>query len=359
MSSELERRLEGMLAEAPEPHPGAGAEALHRALQALRPVAAPHRGLRTAVLVFAAVVVLLAVAAGSLATAGALHVSFGSSTQQRRPTMQLALPAGAHGIAAIVNGRLSVVTKGGFRLQGLRAGAAALSPHALFVAAGIGKSLVAIAPDGRRPWSQAAGGSVVAIAWAPDAIRIAYVVHAGRRFVLHVIWGNGKNDAVIDRSVRPVRPSWRADSLALAYVGAGGRAIVYDLGHRSRRIVGRASAVTRVAFAPAGTALALATLGSAILGGRTIASGDIEAFGWVGRRLLVAAEKGVTPPLVRIFATDGSQIGSFRVPGRAVAVTGGYVVARCAEVLAARTARHSVWILTVSPHATVTDVALG
>src|SRR5207237_3853745 len=166
MSSDLERRLEGLLAEAPEPEAGAGEEALHRALQAPRPVAAPRRGLRTAVLVFAAGVVLLAVAAGSLAAAGALHVSFGSKTQQRPTTPQLSLPAGANGIAAIVDGRLTVVTKGGFRLQGLRATAAALSPHALFVAAGIGRSLVALAPDGRRPWSQAAGGRVVAIAWA-------------------------------------------------------------------------------------------------------------------------------------------------------------------------------------------------
>ena len=34
MSSELERRLEAMLAAAPEPDPGAGEEALHRALRA-------------------------------------------------------------------------------------------------------------------------------------------------------------------------------------------------------------------------------------------------------------------------------------------------------------------------------------
>ena len=34
MSSELERRLEGVFAEAPEPDPGAGEEALHRALRA-------------------------------------------------------------------------------------------------------------------------------------------------------------------------------------------------------------------------------------------------------------------------------------------------------------------------------------
>ena len=358
MSSELERRLEGLLAAAPEPEAGVGEEALHGALQALRPVVAPHRGLRTAVLVLAATAVLLAIAAGSLAGAGALHVSFGSKKQQR-PTTQLALPHGANGIAAIVNGRLLVTTKSGFSMQGLSATAAALSPHALFVAAGIGKSLVAIAPDGRRPWSRAAHGRVVAIAWAPDAIRIAYVVHAGRRFVLHVIWGNGKNDAVIDRSVRPVRPSWRADSLALAYVGGGGRAIVYDLGHRSRHIVGRASTVTRVAFAPVGKTLALATPGSAVLGGRTVASGDIEAFGWLRGRLVVASEMGVTPPLVRIFATDGSRVGAFRVPGRAVAVTGGYVVARRGEVLAARTPGHSVWILTVPQQAMVADLAIS
>jgi len=359
MSSELERRLEGLLAEAPEPEVGAGEEALHRALHALLPVAAPRRGARTAVLVFAAAVVLLAVAAGSLAAAGALHVSFGSKTKQRPTTTQLSLPAGAHGIAAIVDGRLTVVTKGGFRLQGLRATAATLSPHALFVAAGIGRSLVALAPDGRRPWSQAAGGRVIAIAWAPDAIRIAYVVHAGRHFVLHVIWGNGKHESTIDGSVRPVQPSWRADSLAFAYVGAGGKAIVYDLGHRKRRVFGPHAPVTRLAFAPVGRTLAVATPGSAILGGKTVAGGDIEALGWLGGRLVVASELGVTPPLVRIFATDGLQVGSFRVPGRAVAVTGGYVVARRGQVLAARSPARSVSILTVPPKATVTDVALG
>ena len=42
MSSELERRLEAMLAEAPEPDPGAGEEALHRALRAYIPW--PRRG---------------------------------------------------------------------------------------------------------------------------------------------------------------------------------------------------------------------------------------------------------------------------------------------------------------------------
>ena len=234
MSNELERRLEGFLTELPEPGPEVGERARIAAVAALRPAPTARRGLRTAVLAFAAALVLLAVAAGSLAAAGALHVSFGQ--KQRRPTTpQLVLPRGAVGVAVVVDGRLSVVTRSGFRLQGLPVSSAALSPHALYVAAGIGESLVAMSPDGRRAWSHSAGGTVVAIAWAPFGNRIAYVVRRGRRLVLHVIWGNGRNDAVVDRSVRDVRPAWRADSLAFAYVGGGGTPIVYDLAHQSHR----------------------------------------------------------------------------------------------------------------------------
>src|SRR5256885_1011516 len=158
MSSELERRLEGFLAEAPEPDAGAGEEAMHRALRALQPAAPARRGIRTAVVALATVAVLLAIAAGSLAAAGALHVSFGSKPKPHPATTQLVLPQGANGVAAVVDGQLSVVTKRGFRLQGLPVSSAALSPHALFVAAGIGRSLVVMAPDGRRAWSHPAGG---------------------------------------------------------------------------------------------------------------------------------------------------------------------------------------------------------
>src|SRR5262245_52577502 len=269
MSSDLERRLEGMLVEAPEPDPGAGEEALHRALRALRPAAPARRGLRAAVLVFAAAVVLLVIAAGSLAAAGALHVSFGAKPKHAPAPTPLSLPKDANGIAAIVDGRLSVVTKDGFRLQ-TRASAAALSPHALYIAAGIGNSLVAMAPSGRRAWSHDAHGRVVAIAWAPDGLEIAYVVRSHGRLALHVIYGNGRNDATIDRSVRAVRPSWRADSLALAYAGAGGKAIVYDLSHERRSISGNTAPVTHLAFAPSGKTLAIATPDSALLGGKKI-----------------------------------------------------------------------------------------
>jgi hypothetical protein len=363
MSSELERRLEGVLAEAPEPDPGAREEALHRALRALRPVAAPKRGLRAAVLAFAAAVVLLVIAAGSLAGAGALHVSLGTKAKRPPATKHLSLPPGANGIVAIVDGRLSVVTRTGFRLQGLTANAAALSPHALYIAVGIGRSLVAMAPDGRRAWSHPAGGKVLAIAWAPDGLRIAYIVRDGHRFVLHTIYGNGKTgtDKVIDRSVRSVTPSWRADSLALAYVGAGGHAVVYDLAHLSRNVLGRPTGVTHVAFAPVGKTLALGTLGSAIVSGKTVATGDIEALGWrPDNQLEVALEMGVKPALVATFEPNGGPVRGFRVPGSVIGITGGFVVTRRLDRLVAGWRQPNArTILTVKPATSVRALEIG
>jgi hypothetical protein len=363
MSSDLERRLEGLFADAPESDPGAGEEALHRALRALQPAVAPRRGLRTGVLAFAAAVVVLVIAAGSLAGAGALQISLGPKAKRPPATRQLSLPRGANGVAAIVDGRLSVVTRGGFRLQGLSASAAALSPHALYIAVGIGRSLVAMAPDGRRAWSHPAGGPVVASAWAPDGLQIAYIVRDGHRFVLHTIYGNGKNgtDRTIDRSVRSVTPSWRADSLALAYVGGGGKAVVYDLGHRRHTVLGSGGPVTSVAFAPTGSTLALGTLGSAIVHGKTVATGDIEALGWrPDSRLEVALEMGVEPALVATFNRHGGPLNGFRVPGRVIRITGGFVVTRRTDRLVAGWRQPNArTILTLKPAASVRALEIG
>ncbi|HZT95185.1 MAG TPA: hypothetical protein VE985_11990 [Gaiellaceae bacterium] len=361
MSSELERRLEAMLAGAPEPEAGAGEEALHRALRALHPAAPPRRGLRAAVLAFAAAVVLLVIAAGSLGAAGALHVSFGTKPKPKpRPEAKpLTLLKGAEGIAAVVGGRLSLVTAGGLRLQA-RASAAALSPHAVYVAVGIGRSLVAMAPSGRLAWTHPAGGRVVAVAWAPDAIRIAYVVRAGHRFVLHVIWGTGTHDTVIDRGVRPVPPSWRADSLALAYVGAGGKAIVYDLGHRTHTVPSSAAPIVRLAFGSAGRTLVLATPSAMLLGRKTVVRGEIEAVGWLHGHPAVALEQGSAGSLVRTFSRSGGPLEGFRVPGRVLGLTGGLVVTRTHDkVLAGWRGKTVGTILEVRPATRVDDVSIG
>jgi len=354
MSSEVERRLEAMFSEAPEPDPGAGEEALHRALHALHPVAAPRRGLRTAVLAFAAAILLLVIAAGSLAAVGALHVSLGAKPKPRPVATQLVLPRGANGVAAIVDGRLSMVTRGGFRLQGLPVSTAALSPRALFVAAGIGNSLVAMAPDGRRAWSHPAGGKVVAIAWAPDGFRIAYIVHSGHRFVLHVIYGNGIHDTTIDRSVRAVTPSWRADSLAFAYVGRGGRAVVYDIGHERHRVAVTAAPVTHVAFAPTGTKLAVATSSSVLLGPKRVLTGDVQALGWSKGRL-AAAVSGFAADGIVLFAPYGAMHHTYAAHGFVEAFTPKLVIVRRGSKLFAG---HTT-LLMVARNSTVGDLQIG
>jgi len=328
VSTELEGRLEGLLAEAPEPDAGVEASALARALDALPAAGRRPRWLRTATVALAALVVLLAIAAGSLAAAGALRVSFGERPAGRAAPAQLQLPAGAAGVLALVDGRLSAAVRGGYRLQGLPASAAALSPHALYVAAGVGDSLVAMAPDGRRAWSRPAGGRVVAIAWAPDGLRIAYLVRSGRGLLLHLVWGNGTHDAIVDRDVRPVVPSWRSDSLALAYVGAGGRAVVYDLGHDSRRVAGRAAPVTALAFAPAGTTLLVATPDAVFAGARRLARGAVEAVGWLGRRPAAAFAAGGGAASVRTLGRSGRPAERVRVRGVVLAIAAGVVVTR-------------------------------
>lgn len=313
MSSEIERRLEGFLHELPEPDPEVGERALAAAVAAVRPAAPARRGIRTAVLVLAGAVVLLAIAAGSLAAAGALHVNFGAQKKTSGATSTLRLPSGTDGISAVVNGYLSVVTRSGFRLQGLPVNAAALSPHALYVAAGIGRSLVAMSPNGKRAWSHPAGGTVKAIAWAPDGFRIAYVVQLRRRSVLHVIWGNGIHDTVIDRSVRPVLPSWRADSLAVAYVGGGGSPGIYDLAHESRSLVRVRGTATGLAFDGTGDALAVEWAGERARGvslvshGKTVdvAHGSVGAFGWMSGELAVAV-----PGSLRFYGATGAARGS-------------------------------------------------
>lgn len=357
MSSELERRLEGFLHELPQPDPEVGERALAASLAAIQPVAPTRRGLRTAVVVFAAAFVLLAIAAGSLAAAGALHVSLGAKTKHVPAVRTLQLPRGANGIAAVVDGKLSVVTKTGFRLQGLDVSAAALSPHALYVAAGIGNSLVAMAPDGRRAWSHPAGGRIAAIAWAPDGFRIAYVVRTGRGLVLHVIWGNGTHDTVIDRSVRAVRPSWRADSLALAYVGGGGKAIVYDVAHESRRAVLVERPATAVAFGLTGDSIAVEQPSGLWLVHESAAThipGQVEAFGWLGGRLAVV-QPGLDSAVIRLFSPAGKARGFSRERGIVVAVSSKLLVVRRGKSLVAG----ATTLLTVARTARVGTVEIG
>jgi hypothetical protein len=246
---------------------------------------------------------------GSIYASGQLALAGFSA--KRASVSGLAIPKGTNGIAAIVYGRLSVTTKSGLHLRGLPVSAAALSPGALNVAAGVGRSLVLLAPSGKRLWthplgvrscpaSERACGAIASIAWAPDGSEIAYVVRTKtREQVIHVILRNGTHDTVIDRNARPGQPAWRADSGALAYVGAGTRPVIYDVAHDSRRVIrwniARSPSV-HLAFAPRGDDLAIGTENAALLLGRhneIIWRGQIRGIGWLGSRLAVSARFGV------------------------------------------------------------------
>jgi hypothetical protein len=329
MSSELERQLERLFGELPEPEPEVGESARATAVAAIRPAAQAHRGFRTSVVVLATACLLLAIAAGSLAAAGEIHLSLGRKAQPVvAPPTALQLPPGASGIAVIVHRKLSVVTKAGFRLQGLVVSAAALSPHALYVAAGIGRSLVAMAPDGRRAWSHPTGGEVKEIAWAPDGLRIAYIVRTPRRLVLHVIWGNGTHDAVVDPAVRWGfnTPSWRADSLAFAYLGLGGQAIVYDLAHATRRVIRVRHGAERFAFAPSGSVLAVNNRWRTVLVGthrRIVWRGRTGGIGWLEGRLAIADRIPGLPHPILAFATHGQLLAVAVIKNRTVRVMAG------------------------------------
>lgn len=338
MSSETESRLQELFAGLPEPAPEVTERALARALVALPPPARrqAERSARAVVLVLAAALVLLGVAAGALAAAGALHVGFGKpSRHPQRATSHLVVPRGAHGIAATVGGRLWLSTSSGLRLEGLPVSAAELSPHAFYVAIGVGNSLVAMAPDGRRAWSHRTPGRVVAVAWAPSGLRIAYVARVEGGFRLYEVEGNGARNRLIDASVRPVRPAWRSDSLALAYVAAGGHAVVFDLGHASRTVVASRGA-TFLAFAPSGDRLAVATDHRLVVTTLNRASKKtvfphvvIAGLGWMKGKVVLALNSA--RPSVSVFRISATGVptrtGGVLAPGRieALDASGGHI----------------------------------
>lgn len=273
MSSELESRLEAALEALPVADEVTRGRARRAALDAL-PGSARGRG--RLVVMLAAALALLVLGAAALAAIGTIQVTLTPGRAKAPAPERVLPPPGSNGIALVSGGRLWLAA-GEARIEGLRARTADLSPHALYAAVGVGRSLVVTAPNGRRAWTLRARREVRAVSWSPDALKIAYV--AGTE--LRIVEGDGDHDRLVERRVRAVRPSWRADSLALAYVGAGGHAVVYDLGRLSRRVVrptvpqfsapqfpcGTLGPLRAVAFAPAGTALAAASADGVVIAG--------------------------------------------------------------------------------------------
>lgn len=184
-----------------------------------RAAAAPRRPARRSLL--AGVLAAAVVGTGAaLARTGVVHVRVGGvphPASAPAPAVPLALPPGAAGIAVVADGRLTLRTRSGVGIQGLRVSAADLSPNALYVAAGMGRGLAALSPVGRMAWVHHTTGRVLDVSWSPYPVWIAYVVRVpgGRR--LRVIEGDGDHDRAVADGVDAVRPFWSADGLRVTF----------------------------------------------------------------------------------------------------------------------------------------------
>jgi len=246
MPAELEQRLRATFGRLPKPGRDATARARAAALDALGPTRArPARG-GLLILAFG-VAVLVGAGAAALAATGKLHVDLGAQDRSTPPFVsRLTVPAKTHGIAVVAGGRLWLATRSGLRIEGMPATTVELSPRALYAAVGVGSALAVFAPGLRRAWTHPTNGPVVAAAWSPDGLKIAYVVRANGANQLRLIEGDGDHDRLLDRGVAPLKPGWRADSLAIYYRPGHARSATFDL-FRNRRVLG-----SRSALGPAG-----------------------------------------------------------------------------------------------------------
>src|SRR5919201_4803339 len=208
MSAELEQQLRKAFARFRKPTRDASARARSAALAALGPTHRSSRG--GLVLVAFAVVCAIGAGAAALAATGNLRVTIGAK-HARVPAVptRLSVPPGSHGLAVVAGGKLWLATRRGLRIEAMPVSAAELSPRTLYAVVGLGSSLVALAPGQRRAWVRRTGGRVVAAAWSPDGLKIAYVVARAGRHELRLIEGDGSPDRVLARRVAPVKPSWR------------------------------------------------------------------------------------------------------------------------------------------------------
>ena len=355
MSVGLERQLRAAFGRLPDPSREASTRARAGALAVLGPSQRRSRG----GLLLAAVAVAFAVgaSAAALAATGKLHVAIGTRSKAPRPIpTRLGLPPGSHGLAVVAGGKLWLATRNGLHIEGMPVSAAELSPRALYAVVGIGSSLVSLAPGNRRPWVHQTGGRVISASWSPDGLKIAYVIaRRGGGYELRLIEGDGEPDRLLVGSVRSAKPSWRADSLAVAYVDARGRAAVFDLGTAStrtfdtRRCGGIAGAV---AYDRRAAALAVVSAHGIAIVRRwnrppACATLDISAtpfaIGWLRRgQLLLAVNRALGSSLERLSGMSlneaAAAFGPRAVRGLTLAPTGTSVMvavrrsARVAEV---------------------------
>ena len=288
MPNELEQQL-GTTLRRPRPTKEATTRARAASLATLPPARRRTAGW---ILALAAVVVAAVVGLGAaaLAATGKLHVVLGAPRVAHPAPTELTLPPHTDGIALVAGGKLWLATRRGLRIEGMPVSAAELSPRALYAVVGLGSSLVALAPGRRHAWTRKTGGRVVAAAWAPDGLQIAYVVQVRSGAELRMIEGDGDHDRLVAGHVAPVRPSWRRDSLGLTYFRLR-RAITLDFEHGTRQSrVWHRSQLSARAASPLGDAVAIA-----VPRGRRFVELRVRSRGRTGSRVLLRVRAGRGP----------------------------------------------------------------
>jgi hypothetical protein len=359
MPDELEARLERALGEV-EPGADVTKRARSAALGALPP--ARGRSRRPLVLVAAACAVAFVFGGVTLAATGGGLPLVGDEPHHRHPPAQetparhpaIVLPRGAIAFSAAANGRVWLSASSGTRLAGAPATAYALSPGAVWSVIGSDGVIRAVGVQQHgRGFSHTVAGTPVAAAWAPAGIRIAYIIRTPHGDRLSDMYGNGTHDFAVAGRVAPVRPSWRWDSLAFAYVAAGGRVMVHNAIAGSTSAVARACGVhdaTAVAFAPFGGLLAIADDAGRVQIVDTLHRGSTHcergrpgppAIAWVRpRQVIVGSGRTITR-----YALSGRFAGAdvTDVPGSVAGLTAGMDGRRLA--LALREADGSVQVV--------------
>ena len=362
MSSALETRLENALGAIPPSGDETRERARRAALDALGP--APPRRRRAA-----GKALVAALVATGLVTAGvALAASAGVQIPvvQPEPTTHLPvnsatspLPPGSAAFVVEINGRVWTARAHGVDVRAGRLSALALSPGALYELQSKGHALRAVAErTGRVAFSHRVQGAVTAAAWSPLPIRIAFVELVDGRFVMHDMWGTGSHDRRSAGLAAPVVPTWRWDSLAVAYVRASGRVAVLTPSTGAIQTLPRSCSIGQalaIAYAPSNNLLAVAdnhrlaivdTTGAhaprcvghapgmpsvAWVGGRRLALGagdqlKISAISWAGVRTTIHTVSGtitaiaVSPHGHRVVVALNQNVGTSIIPLTAAGV---------------------------------------
>jgi hypothetical protein len=264
MPSELESRLQRALQSITAA--GETRERARRgALDALVPAPPPRRRVAVRVLVAVAGAACLITAGAALAASGRVEFNVGrqaSSTTRQAAPAPSPLPAGSAALVVEIGGRVWSASAHAVRPVAGQLSTVTVSPGALYELQAKAHVLRAVAyRSGRVAFTHRVQGRVVAASWSPLPIRIAYIEQTRDGDVMHDMWGTGSHDRRWAGLAAPVAPSWRWDSLAVAFVRANGRVATLSPTSGAFQTLPRVCSIGHalaIAYSPSNALLAIA-----------------------------------------------------------------------------------------------------